>query len=101
VIYRVEILVNQCAHNNVLWLWVPDCVVFFLVAFASDMQAETGLASYYIAFASLTCPGRHPPNNPSSAMEIDQRQKDVCPPGKAGQSGQDDHILVAHGDLRE
>jgi hypothetical protein len=30
-------------------------------------------------------------------MEIDQRQKDVCPPGEAGQSGQDEHILVAHG----
>jgi hypothetical protein len=38
--------------------------------------------------------------NPSS-IEIDQRQKDVCPPGEAGQSGQDDHILVAHGDLPE
>jgi hypothetical protein len=34
-------------------------------------------------------------------MEIDQRQKDVCPPGEAGQSGHDGHILVAHGDLRE
>jgi len=34
-------------------------------------------------------------------MEIDQRQKYVCPPSEAGQCGQDDHILVAHGDLRE
>jgi hypothetical protein len=30
-------------------------------------------------------------------MEIDQRQKDVCPPGEAGQSGQDEHILLGHG----
>lgn len=40
-------------------------------------------------------------NNPSSAIEIDQRQKDVCPPCEAAQSGQDEHILVSHGDLRE
>ena len=35
-------------------------------------------------------------------MEPDQRQKEVCPPGEAGQSGQEEHILVGHGDhLRE
>jgi hypothetical protein len=34
-------------------------------------------------------------------MEIDQRQKDVCPPGEAGQSGQEELILAGHGDLRE
>jgi hypothetical protein len=34
-----------------------------------------------------------------SAMEIeDQGQKYVCPPGEAGQCGQDDHILLGHGD---
>jgi hypothetical protein len=33
----------------------------------------------------------------TSGMEIDQRQKNVCPPGEAGQSGQDEHILVGHG----
>src|SRR6516165_3830876 len=37
----------------------------------------------------------------SGMEEIDQRQKNVCPPGEPGQSGQDEHILVAHGDLRE
>ena len=31
-------------------------------------------------------------------MEIDQRQKDVCPPGQTGQSRKDGHILVAHGE---
>jgi hypothetical protein len=36
----------------------------------------------------------------TSAMEIDQRQKDVCPPGDAGQSGQKEHIPVGHGDHR-
>jgi hypothetical protein len=47
------------------------------------------------AIAELANPGT------TSAMEIDQRQKDVCPPGEAGQSGQEEHILVGHGDLRE
>jgi hypothetical protein len=37
----------------------------------------------------------------SSRMEIDQGQKDVRPPGEAGQCGQDGHILLGHGDLRE
>jgi len=26
-------------------------------------------------------------------MEIDQRQKDVCPPGETEQSGHEEHIL--------
>jgi hypothetical protein len=33
-------------------------------------------------------------------MKIDQGQKDVCPPGEAGQSGQNDHIFLAHGSPR-
>src|ERR1700741_1574149 len=33
-----------------------------------------------------------------SAMKEDQGQKYVCPPCEAGQCGQDDHILLGHGD---
>ncbi|WFU29127.1 hypothetical protein QA649_08110 [Bradyrhizobium sp. CB1717] len=40
-------------------------------------------------------------DNPSSAIEKDQRQKHVRPPREAGQSGQDEHILVAHGGISE
>ena len=55
----------------------------------------------WVPGSPFACPRRHPPNNPSSDMEPDQRQKDVCPPGEAGQCGQDGHILLAHGGLRE
>jgi hypothetical protein len=60
----------------------------------------TGAATT-VALVVLVIAAGGPVRAQQSAMEIDQRQKDVCPPGQSGQSGQEGHILVAHGDLRE
>jgi hypothetical protein len=62
-------------------------------------MADNG--NVWLAVGCIGTTWEHPPNNPSSGKEPDQRQKDVCPPGEAGQSGHDEHILVAHEDLRE
>jgi len=53
-------------------------------------DSDADLSRSWKAYRPTVCP--------SSGMEIDQRQKDVCPPGQAGQSGKDAHILVAHGE---